>query len=187
MSERKFLPFRDDMTAAIREGRKWMTSRTKRYGDDGDFVDSPAGPLFLIHVGRRPLSEVAQDFYKAEGFESPEAFEQAWTELHPRRGFQPDDLVWVHTFRATLEGVNDDESRAFIEIHERVNQDAWDEDRYSFWFVIECDQVVGLTRTAKGQQPKSDGRFCHEHVDWEPAHRPASSTEAQEWARSCKR
>jgi hypothetical protein len=44
-----------------------------------------------------------------------------------------------------------------------------------------CDQECRARSVFKA------GRFCHEHVDWEPAHRPASSTEAQEWARSCKR
>lgn len=94
----KTLPFRDDMAALIREGRKTATTRTKKYGEVGDVLATKAGPVRLTRVIGIQLREVARHFYLEEGFDSPSGFRAAWTEIHPRAGFRPEDRVYVHFF-----------------------------------------------------------------------------------------
>lgn len=93
-----FIPFRADMAQAIREGRKTMTTRTKRYGHPGDVLDSPAGLIRLERVERVPLEQVATMYYHQEGLKSAAEFRLGWAELHPRNGFDPDQMVYLHEF-----------------------------------------------------------------------------------------
>lgn len=98
------IPFRDDMIYAVSLGWKCCTSRTKRYGCPGD--------LFLLHrkeidmkflceimgVVQLPLGFVAYRLYQLEGFGDEEDFINVWNELHPKKKYNPDQLVWVHFF-----------------------------------------------------------------------------------------
>ena len=109
----RFIPFRADMLAEVRAGRKTMTTRNKRYGDVGDHLSAVGGNfderhadphpelhprIRLVAVERMPLCLVAERFYAQEGVASPQAFRDAWAEIHPGRGWTPELRVWVHTF-----------------------------------------------------------------------------------------
>jgi hypothetical protein len=91
------IPFTDEMADAIRAGRKTATTRTKKYGEPGDVLTTPAGPIVLETVGKVPMSEAAAMF-REEGFESREAFIGIWKRLHPRVGYVPTQRVYVHRF-----------------------------------------------------------------------------------------
>jgi len=92
------LPFKEAFRADMVTGRKTATSRTHKYGNPGDSFWA-FGVLFDIkRVSKLPLSVVAEKHYQAEGFESPEAFRSVWVSLHPRKGWQPEQLVWFHEF-----------------------------------------------------------------------------------------
>ena len=93
-----FLPFRPEFEAAIRSGTKTATSRTRRYGEPGDILDTPFGPVRLLRVFKASLSAVSEGLYREEGFTSPAEFMEAWTRIHPRKGFVPWQEVWVHEF-----------------------------------------------------------------------------------------
>lgn len=95
---KRYLPFRPDMATAVQAGHKTVTSRTIRYGNEGDILLSDAGDLRLVRLIRRSLDSIARDLYAQEGFNSPDEFRQAWAALHPRVGFRGDQLVWVHVF-----------------------------------------------------------------------------------------
>ncbi len=97
----KYLPFREAMLALVRTGTKTVTSRTKRYGSPGDrlAVGEPGETVTLIEVERLTLECVAAWRYSEEGFASPDEFKRAWCEIHPRKGWVPEQLVWVHEFR----------------------------------------------------------------------------------------
>lgn len=97
------LPFTDEMRDAILQGRKTATSRTHRYGHAGDTLDSPAGPIRLVEVRRATLAEVADSHHLEEGFATPEGFRTIWMRLHPRAGWQPEQLVWFHRFERVSE------------------------------------------------------------------------------------
>ena len=96
------IPFTSDMALAIIEGKKSCTTRTKQYGSVSDVFrvehDSRFETLIITQVERYPLSLIANHYYKAEGFSSPDEFKEKWRQLHPRRGYRPDDWGWTHFF-----------------------------------------------------------------------------------------
>lgn len=114
----RHLPFEPGMAASVRAGVKTATTRTRRYGQPGDTLNSDAGPLRLIEARRVHLIDVARRWYRQEGFPSPESFLDTWRRLHPRTcpspvasddgrplvdrmieaGFPMDQLVWLHIF-----------------------------------------------------------------------------------------
>ena len=96
------IPFRADMREAIIAGNKYCTSRSKKYGRPGDTFKIGAKTYVLTAVLRRSLGTVASMYYEAEGTDSPDAFRSLWAEIHPRKGFDPCQMVWVHHFREVL-------------------------------------------------------------------------------------
>jgi hypothetical protein len=98
LSRPKTLPFRSFFVYKIIEGKKTCTARTRRYGAVGDVLDTVGGPIQLTEVVRKPLATVRDDYWRQEGLASPEDFERTWAALHPRRGFDPEQLVWLHRF-----------------------------------------------------------------------------------------
>ncbi len=96
------IPFHPEMVDAIFAGKKTFTSRTKRYGDVGDTFTLKRNGIIITcclnFILRYGLLFVATNFYEKEGFDSPEQFLEYWNKLHPRRGYAPDQQVWVHIF-----------------------------------------------------------------------------------------
>lgn len=95
----KVLPFTPRMEAAVKAGTKTATSRTKRYGKAGDVVVTREGQrLLLIEVERVLLSTVRDHYWRDEGCESPEDFERVWGDIHPLRGYDGSQKVYLHRF-----------------------------------------------------------------------------------------
>jgi hypothetical protein len=96
------IPFREDMSLAIICREKTATTRTKRYGSIGDefIVDYQGYKLecVITDIKRLKLSEVAYCYHRQEGFDSVEGFVETWCEIHPVRGFDHNQLVWLHSF-----------------------------------------------------------------------------------------
>jgi hypothetical protein len=93
------IPFRQDMRDAILEGRKVCTSRNSRYGYPGDYFILGGRKYVITLIRRLPLKEVAETFHREEGVEDQTHFIWLWEEIHPRKGFNPDQLVWTHFFQ----------------------------------------------------------------------------------------
>jgi hypothetical protein len=93
------IPFHDDMQQAIVDGKKTMTSRSKRYGHAGDMLQIRGHRYMLTSVYKKELGFVAKYCYQFEGFDSEAAFWVKWKEIHPRRNW-PEIIVWVHEFKA---------------------------------------------------------------------------------------
>lgn len=92
------IPFRPHFKDAIIAGRKIATSRTKTYGKPGDEFEA-FGYVFVIERQERiSLGVVAHRHYEAEGFDSPEGFKNEWISIHPGRGYEPEQKVWMHWF-----------------------------------------------------------------------------------------
>ncbi len=100
----KYIPFLEAFVPRIKLGLKTMTTRNEKYGEPGDLLASPAGTLRLLEVLRVKLGEVAENSYREEGCASPEEFEEIWNRIHPKRGYHPDDWVWLHEFEAISGG-----------------------------------------------------------------------------------
>ena len=93
------IPFKEDFKELLLKGGKTATSRTKQYGQQGDTFAAFGAEFEITAVERHPLRVVKWHFYKQEGFYSPEGFGKVWDLIHPRRGYAPDLLVWVHFFK----------------------------------------------------------------------------------------
>jgi len=53
----------------------------------------------IREVCKMRLSIVAYDWFREEGFRSTKEFMETWKRIHPRRGYVPDQTVWVHFFK----------------------------------------------------------------------------------------
>ena len=79
------LPFNKWSQERINLGKKFCTSRTKKYTDPR-----------VVNVIKMPLWVVAAYLWKMEGADSPQEFEKVWREIHPKRGWTPNLDVFVH-------------------------------------------------------------------------------------------
>ena len=98
------IPFLKEFRESMLSGKKTKTSRTKRYGKPGDTFEAFEAVFELTDVQKKALVTVAHLYYKEEGFENKEDFIACWEKLHPKKGYVPNLLVWLHSFRkvATL-------------------------------------------------------------------------------------
>jgi hypothetical protein len=92
------LPFRPEFWGPITTGRKTVTSRTRKFGEPGDLLDTSVGPVRLLEVFQTTLEDVRDHLWTKEGVHGPNDFERVWKEIHPRKGFDPAQEVWVHRF-----------------------------------------------------------------------------------------
>ena len=92
------IPFRNDMVAAIEGGRKCCTSRNKRYGNPGDFFILHGRRYRITSIQRCGLDFVAHSLYTEEGLNTSAEFIALWEEMHPLKGFDPNQKVWTHFF-----------------------------------------------------------------------------------------
>lgn len=96
------IPMNDWSRDKLRKRIKNATSRNKRYGWLGDtFLEDVGGRMVeygIIEQKHTTLREVRDVYFRMEGCETPEEFEQVWIDIHPRAGFQPEHKVWLHIF-----------------------------------------------------------------------------------------
>ena len=76
------LRFSPAMAAAALDGSKCCTTRRERHGRRGDEFEVAGARFRIVQVLRGTLSQVRDTLYEAEGFETPEAFEETWRALH---------------------------------------------------------------------------------------------------------
>ena len=93
------IPFKRDFEGALLFGSKTWTSRTKKYGKEGDKFDAFGETFIIEKVFKENLGNIASYHYKEEGCESRQEFINIWRIIHPRKGFVPTQEVWVHQFR----------------------------------------------------------------------------------------
>ena len=92
------IPFQPSMKKEILIGKKKCTSRNKKYGNPTDYFIIENNVYQLTLVLQCTLEEVANEYYKEEGFESPENFIIMWNKLHPILGYVPTKKVYTHWF-----------------------------------------------------------------------------------------
>ena len=93
------IPFKKEFKDVILSGQKNMTSRNKRYGEIGDTFEAFGKIFILTSIYRRTLGDVKSNFWYSEGCSSPEDFERIWKEINPRKGFQPNQTIWLHKWK----------------------------------------------------------------------------------------
>ena len=99
MSERVFIPFQFHWQYKMLRGIKTCTSRPQKYGNTNDTFNQFGTNFIILSVSKFTLEHIANTLYKEEGCDSPEEFRKIWVELHPRKGWVPNQEVFVHFFR----------------------------------------------------------------------------------------
>ena len=94
-----YLPFKEEFKGEMLTGGKTCTSRTKKYGKPGDVFERWGAMFKIVEIKKMALQDVADKLYRKEGFFSPVDFIACWEELHPRVGWVPDQIVYVHFFQ----------------------------------------------------------------------------------------
>ena len=79
------LAFSPAMAAAALDGRKCCTTPRTRHGDRGDEFEVAGVRFRIVQTLRGSLSQVRDTLHEAEGFETPQAFEETWRALHDDR------------------------------------------------------------------------------------------------------
>lgn len=93
------IPFMPYFAGRLLEGRKTATTRTKPFGKPGDTFEAFGLTFIILEVREIALERVAYEYYHAEGFYSVEGFIECWASIHPRLGYQPRRLVYLHEFQ----------------------------------------------------------------------------------------
>ena len=91
------IPFKAKFKEAMLSEKKILTSRTKRYGAKGDTFEAFGATFHICRVIKKSLAEVTE-FYFQEGCSSKEDFVKVWRKIHPRKGYIPKQMVWLHQF-----------------------------------------------------------------------------------------
>jgi hypothetical protein len=97
--EIEYFPFSAEFKEVMLNGKKTKTSRNKKYGEAGDTFKAFKKKFTLVEVKKEMLEDIAENYFREEGFETPEEFIKKWKELHTRKGWIPDQLVYVHEFK----------------------------------------------------------------------------------------
>ena len=92
-----YIPFQQRFQEAMLNGCKTQTARTKRYAREGNRFRAFDATFEVRAVIQQSL-RVVRDQWQVEGCASPEEFDEIWKELHPRRGLDLEQIVWVHRF-----------------------------------------------------------------------------------------
>lgn len=91
------IPFLERFREPMLNNTKTITSRTKIYGGKGDWFDAFDATFRLDSVYAQPFKIIRLQ-WKAEGCKSEEDFMSVWKQIHPRKEFQPNELLFVHRF-----------------------------------------------------------------------------------------
>lgn len=98
MTEPRFMPFMPKLARLIPTGEKTATTRSEAYGKAGTVLRTDVGCIRLLSVEKVRLEVVRDSFWREEGMASPAEFEQTWSQIHPRTGFQPQAEKHLHLF-----------------------------------------------------------------------------------------
>jgi len=93
------IPFKDKFKEPMLSGVKIMTARTRKMAEPQERFFA-FGSFFQINaVYKIPLALVANVLWKLEGCHSANDFISTWREIHPRKGYDGEQLIYLHTFK----------------------------------------------------------------------------------------
>ena len=88
-------PFSKEMTAALLDGRKCCTSRSKKYGELGDTFNVEGEVFRIVDIVPELLSDITALYYRCEGCRTADEFIDLWKRLH-RGVWNPDRVYYIH-------------------------------------------------------------------------------------------
>lgn len=92
------IPFKERFREPMLNGVKILTSRTKRYGQVGDWFNAFGQTFVLTSVEKRGLYWIV-DHWQYEGCSSEKDFLEVWQSIHPVKALDMNEQFWVHQFR----------------------------------------------------------------------------------------
>jgi len=100
-----YIPFLPEFEDNMKNGLKWMTTRSKKYGEVGDTFTIFGIQFKLVARFRCRLWRVAHDLYKAEGCDTINDFKKVWNKIHRIKGYDKQSMqfFFVHVFFPTWE------------------------------------------------------------------------------------
>jgi len=93
------IPFNKWSLERLKKGNKSATSRNKKYGEIGDVFVVDGVKYELTAVCKVSLASIRDVCWDIEGCKSPDEFVEVWKDIHPRKGWNPDQKVWFHRFK----------------------------------------------------------------------------------------
>ena len=93
------IPFKPRFKEPMLDGTKTWTSRTRKYGEKGDTFDAFGTTFEIIEEPEKKALEFVGYHFKEEGFSCWRDFYDFWNKIHPRKGFDRYQRVYVHIFR----------------------------------------------------------------------------------------
>jgi hypothetical protein len=112
----KQLKFLERFVIPIQNGIKTQTARTSSNLEIGDVVlavTTKRGQFALLHITdktRRALSTFNYADAIREGCKDLDDFKVVWNRIHPRKGFNPEQFVYVIKFELVIHQGNKDAS-----------------------------------------------------------------------------
>lgn len=101
------IPFLPEFKEQLLKGIKTATTRTRKYGDNEDTFTAYGAKFRITKTIKLTLGAIAYTFHKEEGFQTPQGFIDVWNRIHPRRGYRPDDMQFIHFFMRTDKGLGE--------------------------------------------------------------------------------
>jgi len=100
---RVYIPFLKIFEEPMRNGTKTWTTRTKYFGQVGDWFKYFGKTFEIVERKRMLLGDVVENHWEEEGFSNPDNMKRIWALLHPVVGYDPNRKVFVHIFREQIE------------------------------------------------------------------------------------
>jgi hypothetical protein len=103
------IPFNVWSKQRLKKGKKTATSRRTKYGEPEDTFIVGEQKFQITNVLYLPLRLIANRYYLEEGAKSEEEFIEIWKGIHPIRGWNPDQKVYIHFFKEIKDWVRDED------------------------------------------------------------------------------
>ncbi len=88
------------LVAATLAGTKTQQRRDGVYGWPGEEFELEGTTFVVTDLSRQRLGDMTDDHARAEGYPNLELYKDIILKMHAGMEWNPDSLVWVHTFAA---------------------------------------------------------------------------------------
>ncbi|MDD5276259.1 MAG: ASCH domain-containing protein [Methylovulum sp.] len=92
------------LVAAAKAGTKTQQRRDGVYGWPGETFMLEEMAFVVTDLSRQRLGDMTDEHAQAEGYPSLEMYKDIILKMHAGMTWNPDSLVWVHTFAAQVQG-----------------------------------------------------------------------------------
>ncbi len=91
------------LVAATKAGTKTQQRRDGIYGFPGETFDLEGETFVVTDLSRQRIGDMTDEHAHAEGYPNLEVYKQIILSMHAGMTWNPDSLVWVHSFTAKLD------------------------------------------------------------------------------------